>query len=224
MLGLGLLLARMGATISDNATLLQGRHTLLDHFMPVYHFNEVHSIQIHAPPESIFRAINALTPGEIRLARTLMWIRSLPAYLKGKGRPRSLDWTKPMLESATTNFSFVLLGEETNRELVLGTIGRFWKLQGDVHRPIADPREFVAFDRPDYAKATVNFNVEDIGNGWCRLTTETRILAIGPAARKKFAIYWWVIYPGSSTLRRNWLKPIKRRAEAEEQLSVVSGQ
>ncbi len=222
LLALGFLLARMGGTLSDNETQPPARAMLIDIFMPDYHFNEVHSIRIDAPPDRIFRAIKAVTPQEIRFFRTLTWIRSLPARLKGKGRARG-DKTKPLLELAT-NSGFVLLAEEANRELVCGTISRFWKLPGDVHPRIASPQEFLAFNRPDYAKTTVNFYVEDRGEGWFKVTTETRIFALDPAARKKFALYWWVIYPGSASLRRNWLKAIKRRAEAEEQLSVVSGQ
>ncbi len=45
------------------------------------------------------------------------------------------------------------------------------------------------------------------------LTTETRVFATDSRARRRFAVYWRVIYPGSALIRRSWLDAIKRRAE-----------
>lgn len=42
---------------------------------------------------------------------------------------------------------------------------------------------------------------------------ETRVYAPDPSARKKFAAYWRIIYPGAALIRRTWLRSIKRRAE-----------
>lgn len=184
---------------------------LLDSFMPLYHFNEVHSIRIDAPPDRIFRAIKALTLPEIRLAHMLFWIRALPARLRGTRAARPLR-TKPILEVAADS-NFLLLAEETNRELVLGTIGQFWKLEGGASVRISNPQEFLAFDRPEYAKATLNFSLEEQVAGHYRLRTETRIHVPDPQARRKFAAYWRVIYPGSALLRRMWLRAVRRRAE-----------
>lgn len=184
---------------------------LLDSFMPLYHFNEVHSIRIDAPPDRIFRAIKALTLPEIRLAHMLFWIRALPARLRGPRAARPLR-TKPILEVAADS-NFLLLAEETNRELVLGTIGQFWRLEGGASVRISNPQEFLAFDRPEYAKATLNFSLEEQVAGQYRLRTETRIHVPDPQARRRFAAYWRVIYPGSALLRRMWLRAIRRRAE-----------
>jgi hypothetical protein len=60
----------------------------------------------------------------------------------------------------------------------------------------------------------MNFLVEEEGDGWCRLSTETRVLATDDTARRRFAVYWRLIYPGSSLIRRMWLAAVKRRAEA----------
>jgi hypothetical protein len=55
---------------------------------------------------------------------------------------------------------FVLLGESQNQELVLGAIGQFWKPLGRP-LPLASPKEFCDFDRPDYAKAVLNFFIDE---------------------------------------------------------------
>jgi hypothetical protein len=185
---------------------------LLDKFMSVYHFNEVHAVVARATPERIFRAIKEVTPQEMPLVRTLFWMRSLPALLTGRGGSR-LGGAKAVLEQALSG-GFVLLAEETNRELVLGTIDQFWKLQGGSSPQIASAQEFLAFDHPDYAKAALNFYVdENSGEDGVKVTTETRVYVPNSIARSKFAAYWRVIYPGSALIRKMWLRAIKRRAE-----------
>jgi hypothetical protein len=60
----------------------------------------------------------------------------------------------------------------------------------------------------------MNFLLEPAGQAVIRLSTETRVFAVDPSARRRFAVYWRVIYPGSAFIRRMWLEAIKRRAES----------
>jgi hypothetical protein len=185
---------------------------LLDDFLPQFDFNEVHIISMHASRERVFRALTDLTPAEIALVRTLFAIRSLPARLLGKGG-MGFSATQPFLQQALRS-GFTLLAESPNQELVLGTIGQFWKLTGSAPIRLAEPAEFLNFHHPDYAKAAMNFSLEERSEASSiNVRTETRILVPDPATRKKFARYWRVIYPGSALIRRMWLRAIKRRAE-----------
>ena len=59
----------------------------------------------------------------------------------------------------------------------------------------------------------MNFHIEDAGGSACLVTTETRIVATDPAARRKFGRYWRVIYPGSALIRKMWLRAVRQRAE-----------
>ena len=187
---------------------------LLDDFMPVYHFNEVHSVVVRAPPDRIFRAIKEVQPNEIPLFSTLFWIRSLPSRLTGKGGSSFLG-TTALLEQMVSG-DFLLLAEEANRELVLGTIGQFWKLRGGLSPNVADAQEFLAFDDPNYAKATMNLSVAGPDSqGSAKVVTETRIYIPDPTTRKKFAAYWRLVHPGSAIIRKMWLRAIKRRAEKD---------
>jgi len=63
-----------------------------------------------------------------------------------------------------------------------------------------------------YALAAMNFLVTADGPNASIVTTETRVFAIGPTARRRFATYWRVIYPGSAIIRRMWLRAIRQRA------------
>lgn len=121
--------------------------------------------------------------------------------------------SEPML-SLFLRSGFILLAEEVGREIVLGVAGRFWTpVQGMSPLAPTTPEEFRAFSAPDHVKVAANFLVDGDGQN-CRVTTETRIFAVDVRARKKFALYWRLIYPGSALIRRNWLRGIRRRAEA----------
>lgn len=112
------------------------------------------------------------------------------------------------------SLGFILLAEETDREIVFGAIGQWWRLWGAKFYRVADREEFLRFDQPGYAAAAGNFYVDaDNGTGRMTLRHETRIHATDPRARKKFAAYWRIVYPGAALIRRMWLKSVKQRAE-----------
>jgi hypothetical protein len=165
-----------------------GRSTHLDEAMPAWQFNEVHSIHVNAPPQKVFDSIRPVTAGEIRFFRTLIAIRRL-------GRPLppgilNAPENESLLDLATRT-SFRYLANDPPRELVVATI----------------------VVRPRAAIATMNFLVRPEGDG-SRLSTETRVYANTDSARRRFAVYWRVIHPGSDIIRRSWLRAIKRRAES----------
>jgi hypothetical protein len=110
------------------------------------------------------------------------------------------------------DFGFVPIGEEPGRELVMGGIGQMFKASGGRMPIFRDASEFVAFGESDYAKVAMNFSVRPVQAG-SELRTETRVLATGAAARRRFGRYWRLIRPGSALIRRSWLAAAKRRAE-----------
>ncbi len=184
----------------------------IDRFLPEYTFAEFHETRVHAAPEAVYRATLDVTPDEIRYLKPLMAIRSFPASLLGR-RSLSPKTALPILELATRS-TFFYLAQEPPRELVVGTVGQFWKLDGGRLPGTRSAEEFLAFEDPGFARAVVNFAVEDAGGGWSRLTTETRIFAPKGQARRRLGAYWRLIYPGSSLIRIGWLEGIRRRAEA----------
>ena len=186
---------------------------LLQDFLVDHDFSEVHSITVQAPAEYVFRSIMEITPASIPLFHALFVIRNLPALLFGKAE-QSFVGGRPILQQMLST-GFVSLAEETDRELVVGTVGQFWRITGGPLK-LADAQEFLAFDRPDYVKAAMNFSVqEDQGCGSTTLRTETRVRIPHPGARRKFAGYWVMIRWGSGLIRRMWLRAIRRRAEKE---------
>jgi hypothetical protein len=186
---------------------------LLDRFMPAFHFNEVHSIAIDAEPGRIYRAIKELRAGEIPLFRELMAVRSLPAMVLGRFRPRR-GYDRPLLEEVLKSGTFILLADVPGREIVAGSVGKFWQASGGMLR-LSGPDEFLSGAYAGYARTVLSFRIgRDRRSGGLRLRTEMRILVPDLEARRKFGAYWLLIKPGSAFIRLMWLLAIKRRAKS----------
>lgn len=179
----------------------------LEEFAPAYQFNEVHRIRIRAPSSRIYRSIKEVTAAEVTLFRALTWIRRF-----GRAGPESIlnaPSNRPLLEVATRT-GFLLLADDPERELIVGTVVI---APGGVKRP-ATPEQFKELITPGVAKAVMNFCIDDAGDGAWLVSTETRVHATDASARRRFARYWALIRPGSGFIRRMWLRAIKRRAES----------
>jgi len=203
----GALIAVVAAKLPAPLSVQSNPSSLLDGFVPRYQFNEVHSIDVHAPPDSVYAAVTKVTAREIRLFRILTWIRSphIGPAAESILNPADED---PVLDVATRS-GFLLLAEAPPHELVFGTIG----FGGPLAVSNPTPEGFRRFDNPGHAKIAMNFLVTPMANGLTRLTTETRVYATDDAARRGFATYWRMIYPGSSLIRIMWLRAIRARAE-----------
>ncbi len=174
---------------------------LLDQFLPEYEFSERHDIIVAAAREVVRRAAEVWQPRESWLWRVLLVGRGL-------GGPQGTlrQWAESM--------GFVCLAD-TEEELVYAQAGRFWSL--NERGALVSPRtadELRAIDDPRVAVAAMSVRLESLGPERTRLSTETRIHALGPQARRRFRVYWLLIRPFSGLLRRSMLAGIKRRAEA----------
>lgn len=182
----------------------------IDAFVPVFQFVERHETRVRATPDAVDRAIRAVPADEIRAFRTLTWIRS--PRLPWRERRESIlnAGPDPILDVATRS-GFIWLADDRGREALVGTIVCCRGARA------SSPEGFRALAGPGLAKAAMNFRIEDLGGGECRLTTETRVFASDPATRRRFGLYWAFIYPGSSWIRYGWLAAIRTRAESEGQ-------
>jgi hypothetical protein len=182
--------------------------TRLDEWMPVWQFDEKHSVHVDASPEKVFAAIRAVRADEILFFRTLIAIRRCGR--PGPERILNAPETKPLLDVATQT-TFVVLADESPRELVVGTVviappkvRAFGKLTPEVFRKTLPA---------GVALATMNYLVTPHEHGGSTVSTETRVYANDRSAMRRFAIYWRIIHPGSDIIRRTWLRAVKLRAE-----------
>ncbi|MGZ7094679.1 MAG: hypothetical protein ACXVJ2_16785 [Candidatus Angelobacter sp.] len=212
----GLLIVIIGSSLPASETRIATPQTQLDQFMPAWQFSERHFIRIAVPKEKVYVALKQVSANEILFFRTLVWIRRF-----GRPGPESIlnpPPDMPLLQVATKT-AFIVLAEEPNQEFVIGTLiaaPRGW------HAGNKTPEGFKALaasHASGFVLAAMNFRLEDCAPSrgaslpCTLLTTETRVYATDASSRRAFARYWRVIYPGSSLIRRMWLRAVKERAE-----------
>jgi hypothetical protein len=181
---------------------------LIDKFLPSYDVRSEHSLLVRAPAERAYAAWRSLDMGRSALIRSLFRLRELPMRLANPG------YQGPGLGFTFDDFlkiGFIPLGDNPPQEILLGLVGRVWTLKPDI-RQLA-PEGFLAFDRPGYVKVAANLAVSVIDRETSLLSTETRVLCLGPGAARRFGLYWALIKPFSGLIRREWLKLVKREAE-----------
>jgi hypothetical protein len=180
--------------------------THLDEIAPVWQFGEYHARGVDAPPAAVFDAIKRVRPDEIFLFRTLIGIRTA-----GQARPESVRDAITRYESLidiATHSTFVYLADDPPRELVIGTVVGWPSGQ----RRAITPTMFQEPLPPGFVLGAMNYIVTPGASGGSLVSTETRVFANSPSARRRFGAYWRVIYPGSALIRRMWLRAIGKRA------------
>jgi hypothetical protein len=203
--GMGVLLVGVGLTLPAPESRVTKAQTRLDEFMPVWQFSERHTIRIVAPPARVFEAIKNVRASEISLFNALTWIRR-----GGRPLPESIlnaGDSAPLLDVATRS-GFVYLADDPPKELVVGTV----VVAPPGVRGTLTPQTFKRRLPPGFALAAMNFAVTPDGPDASHVSTETRVFANSPDARRRFARYWRIIYPGSALIRRMWLRAVERRA------------
>jgi hypothetical protein len=179
--------------------------TRLDDVMPEYQFSETHSARVHSQPEQAMEAVRQSTFGDMKALATLLKIRGAALRIPDTG---GLPQDKRVLDAFSAP-GVVLGGSE--HEIVVCWIA---DLRAKRLADVGTLQEFADYREQSAIKMAFNFNVEDAGEGWSTISTETRVAALAESSRRGMARYWRLIVPGSGLLRRQWLDGIKRRAES----------
>ena len=205
--GIGVLLAVIAVRLPAPESRVARATTRLDEFVPRWQFNEYHRIRVAAPAARVYDAMKHVKANEIFLFKTLTWIRR-----GGRNAPESIlnaGERESLIDVAIHN-GFVSLADDPPKELVVGTV----VVAPPGTRGPLTPQMFRAKLPSGFALAAMNFIVTPDGSNASWVSTETRVFATSPDARRRFAAYWRVIYPGSAIIRRMWLRAIRNRAVA----------
>ncbi|MHA3057454.1 hypothetical protein [Acinetobacter sp. ANC 4641] len=174
--------------------------TLNIKYLPKYHYQEKHSLDIVASPAQAMNAILNYRTQDESFFRCAIALRELPNRLLHKSQ-QSKDYFS--LDN------FTLLEQNGDQEVIFGLAGQFWKLDYG-QAPIADSTSFLAFDQPECAKLVLYFSVEQLDETHSRVTTETRVFCLDKKALSKFRLYWYLIRPVSGLIRRRILSQIQK--------------
>jgi len=162
-----------------------------------------HELFVAAPADRTYDAIQDVSLRDMPLVRTLFMLRGI-------------SYRKEMpLKQFFSTWPFLMLSDDPPREVVFGIAGPFLPRarRKGVELPLT-PGDFRAFGEEGCIRAVANFRVDPVKNG-SRLSTETWVETFGPAAARRFNVYWFLIAPFSALIRRQFLRAARRLAEEE---------
>jgi hypothetical protein len=185
-----------------------GCSMLIDPFAPHPDAAEIHTIEIAAPPEAVYRALRTTNFADSFVIRCLLALRALPRLFKRRRRAATRLHTLTL--DTVLQGSFGVLAEDPGREIVIGVTGRFWR-PIDNTSPFNE-QHFRDAVRPGFARAIWNFAVREGRNGRTILSTETRVVCGDRSSRRMFRVYWLVVRPFSGLIRILMLRAVRKRA------------
>ena len=195
---------------------------LLDDYLPEFDVRTRYVTRIAASPARVYASLWTANFDHWGVTRALYAVRTLPSF---PARPRQ-TWRRVRDELFRQRFTldgmlsegFSLLEERPGEELVLGTVGRFWRARGELCA--VSPVRFRAPAPSGTAKAAWNFEVGVRADGATEFRTETRVLCADVATRRRFRVYWMLIRPFSGLIRREILAAVRSAAESGQSRST----
>jgi hypothetical protein len=162
---------------------------------------------IAAPPSVVWDALHEVKLTGLPVTVVLSAARFLPVLLTGKGfghvRDRRFVDVLPVPKLAT----------DAPTSIVFGGALQAWRLTGGEEPPKLDADGLRAWSEPGWVKAGMDFRLTPVGNG-TELSSETRVVSTDDATRRRFALYWLFVQPGSTAIRWEVLTAVALKAEA----------
>ncbi len=184
---------------------------LIESAVPTYDAMIAEHVVVAADPSTTFQSARGLDFLSVRtpLLTASMWVRDLPARWFGKTIPPP---PRLVLADEMGLPGWLLLGEQPNREIAFGAVGKFW-------RPLIEWRDvprtdFPGFAAPGWGKIAANFSMAPYGESHTLLSYQCRTTTTDPESRRRFLRYWWLIRPFVAHIMRATLNTIKADAEA----------
>jgi hypothetical protein len=174
--------------------------------MPAWDVAEHHQRRVAADLDAVWAALLATPMSDLPVTRALMRVRTF-----GRGTPGS---------PARTVVEALPPGEITRRaprELLLGLVAPVRLRYSAADLPVLRTATVVELQRPlpdGWVRIATDFHLVAAGAGTTTLSTDTRVLATGPRAKRAFRAYWLAVGWGSGLVRRELLRAVARRAEA----------
>src|ERR1700682_5781463 len=192
------------------------RRVLLDDYLPEFDGRTSYPTRIAASPARVYASLRTANFDHWGVTRALYAVRTLPSF---PARPRE-TWRRFRDELFRQRFTldamlsegFAVLEERPGEELVLGTVGSFWRARGELRA--VSPVRFRAPAPSGTAKAAWNFAVGLRADGATELRPEPRVLCADVATRRRFLAYWMLIRPFSGLIRQEMLAAVRSAAES----------
>ena len=174
---------------------------LQEKYLPVYDVCKSVSILIDANASAVYASL---------CKPDLQWPPIITFLMKLRGMTPLKSFNLQRLNKSM----FILLEAVPEKEIILGLAGKFWTATG--HLKKLEPCEFATTVYKGYAKATWSFELTNVSEKQTMLKTETRVFCDTRLAKFKFRLYWFLIQPFSTMIRKEILKTIKRQSTTDK--------
>lgn len=158
--------------------------------------SEIHRIFVKADPAEAWEAVRHFDMGSIPWVRVLFDIRTLPTRISGT--PGEEDRRLGVDQVAAHGTGFQILDETPGREVVVGSVGKFWL--PNIEFAEVNRERFASFNAPGYGKLAWSLSVMPFEKG-STVSVELRTTATDEFSWKKFNRYYGVIGIGSKLIR-----------------------
>ncbi|RYY47378.1 MAG: hypothetical protein EOO06_12575 [Chitinophagaceae bacterium] len=168
---------------------------LIDKYLPSYHFNEHHFIEVNGFISGIYEKMLHCNFSNSSLIKFLFRLRGMPKEVY------SIEHL--------TSMGFIKLDEEWGKEIVFGLVTdnpMFNTCQSNI-----SSKAFLQKTDGNIIKAVINFKLKDKSNSQHIISTETRVWCGSKAMKSKFRYYWFFIKPFSQLIRKSMLKQMKKQ-------------
>lgn len=186
---------------------------LADRFAPRYDHMQTKHLVVDAPPEQTYAAVRALDFTDVGgpVVDAAFWVRGLPERYRNRHHVTPRHRTRLTFDDMAAGSDWLILGERTGSEIVIGVAARFWTPVVEWRR--VEPDEFADFAEPGYGKIVLSLSVRPYGQGRALLTSDTRVICTDRASRAKVRAYWRVAGPFIGLVQAATLRTIAQHAE-----------
>jgi hypothetical protein len=172
---------------------------LIDKYLPKYSFNEYHETIINSSIENVYKKAKDFDLSKSRMVKWLFKLRGLPT-------------NRMNLQGFISDIGFTNIEENFPTENLIG----FWAKYKIL--PITSYDDFINNTVSPRVKVVWNFYLEELNSNQTKLSTETRVLCIGPFTKVTFGLYWLIIKPFSGAIRNKMLQIIKQDSETDAEI------
>ena len=185
---------------------------LIDRYLRSFDVTLICETSVRALPSEVYEAMLG-TDLRDPVVNALFALRELPQRIARRLQRQAPPADKPAVTfgDIASGPTWVRLAEEPGVELVVGSIGRFWRKDYG-SRPVTSD-QFVVFQEPGFAKVALSIAALPSAADLTILRYEARTATTDAAARRTFRRYWRLIRPGVALVMRRALHRIKTQAE-----------
>lgn len=169
----------------------------IQNYLPNPRHTEVHRIFVNATPEDAWTVARHFDMSAVPWIKVLFDIRTFPEKL-ANGTKASHSEAFGVDQITESNSGFILLHESPGREVVIGSIGQFWRLKIPFLKITS--QDYKDFNASGFGKVAWAISVEPFLAG-STIAIELRISATDEKSWKKLNRYYHVIGVGSNLIR-----------------------